>query len=502
MLTVSAYPSWPQLRRAALYSAAFCAFGAYVAMATMATLFIPPVLAVFIAPLALIGFLAAPQGRSVPRKIIWPLIVLAAAMMPVWPVYLHVKLGPTPILTPPRILFYVITAIWLYDMASSPLRRGQFLVAIRRSPWLAGLIIGLFALNALSVPIAVGTRFAAQEFFRQFIIWFLPFCAFITYVRTLSQLRTLLLVTISGAGLVALIAAVELGSGTLLVTKLAPLISDSAAWLQITQELKARDGAFRAQATHTHPLSLGEYLGMCAPVALGFAVAARGRARQIWAFLLLLILAGVIATNARGAMLGVAAGFLVTGAVLMVRILRSEALSQFRPLIGLASLALLASSPLIGVALHKTITGEAGTSAARSSQARIDQLKLGWPKILARPIGGHGTGRAVRIIGYWGKTLSVDNYYLTLGVELGFPGPIVFLLILIVVARKSFAQAQGAPPKIAWMLYGLAGAMAAFGVSRLILSQTGNLSFVYPLLGAYIGASARMISARRTALSR
>lgn len=496
MVGAATFDSERKLWRAALAAAAFFIFGGYVAIATFATLIVPAALAVFLAPFIVIGFAYAPQGKAAPKAIIAPMLVLAAALMPLWPVYIHMKLGPAPILTPPRLILYAVTAFWIYDMTASPLRRGQFLVALKRSPWLSGLVFGFFILNALSVPIAEGTLYAAQEFFRQIVIWLLPFCAFVTYVRKFSEFKKLLAVTAISAGIAGAIAVMELGTGTLLAMKLSPLISDNATWLRITQELKSRDGVFRAQATHTHPLSLGEYLGFCAPLALGLLIGARGWMRALWVGVLLAILGGIVATSARGALLGAAAGLGAAGALIVLRMLYNERHARFRPAVGLATVFLIIASPVLAFGAHKIITGEAGTSAARSSQARIDQIKIAWPKIMKRPVGGYGTGRAARIIGYWGRTLSVDNYYLSLAVELGLPGPIVFFSMLVLVAQTAQRRSKRAPPDQRWVLIGLTGAMAAFAVSRSILSQTGNLSYFYLLIGAYVGATARFLPLR------
>jgi len=248
-------------------------------------------------------------------------------------------------------------------------------------------------------------------------------------------------------------------------------------------------------------LSLGEFLALAAPLAAAFGIAARGRRRIFWAVAFMLIIGGVLATNSRGALFGLTAGLGLTGGVLLLRFLKTAAADRFRPAMGLAALFLVIAAPVMVVGVNKFVAGDAGTSAARSSQSRIDQIVLAWPKILERPVIGYGTGRAARIIGYWGRTLSVDNYYLSLAVDLGFPGPIAFLCILIFCIRSSMGQAKHSPPEIGWMLIGFAGAMAAFAVSRSIVSQTGNLSFFYLILGAYVGAAAGAGRSAAAALS-
>ncbi len=428
--------------------------------------------------------------------------------MPLWPAYIHLKLGPAPIITPPRIFLYAVTALWLYDMTFSPLRRGQFLLAIRNSRLVGGFVMLLFGLNFMSVPLAQGKLLAGQEFFRQVVIWFLPFCAFATYVRRRQDFYRLLAAAVVGAGGAGVIAMGELASGRLVANLLSPFISGEAEWLRITQEQKIRDGVFRAQATHTHPLSLGEFLALLAPVALGFCAAARSRGRIFWAVILVAILGGVVATNSRGALLGLLMGLGLVGGFMLLRFMKTAAAELYRPAIGLATFAAIAASPVLVVGAHQMISGDSGASAARSTQSRIEQIEKAWPKILKRPVLGYGTGRSARIIGFYGRSLTVDNYYLSLTVDLGFPGPIVFLCMLIFCARGSIRNAaqvargrsaDEAASREFWIWIGFAGAMAAFATSRSIISQTGNLSFFYLVLGAYVGTAARFHIARRPA---
>lgn len=479
-----------RLRKAAFMAIAMCAFGVYTAVAAIATLIFPLFLPAFLAPAALLIFIFAPRGRAAPKSLVMPLIFTAAALMPFWPIYIHLALGSLPLLTPPRVIFYLLSAVWAYDMAVSPLRRGQFVLALKKRPWLAWAALGFFILNALSVPLAEGKSLAGQAFFRQAIILLLPFCVFVTYVRRWRDFRMILLVTALGATAAGAIAVIEFASQTLLASKLSPLIMGDANWLQITQSLKSRDGVFRAQATHTHPISLGEYLCFCAPLVFGFMLQARRWKRLLWAGALALVIGGLIATNSRGAMLAIAPGLGLVGAVLLLRTLRDPSREVLRPLVGLASLVVIGVSPGFLYVAHSMATGEAGTSAARSSQSRIDQIEKAWPKIVKRPVLGHGTGRSARVVGYFGRTLTLDNYYLSLAVDLGFPGPIVFIAIMIIAAQRSLYDARHGPPYMRWLLIGLAGAMAAFLLSRLVNSQTGNLNFFFPLIGAYIGASA------------
>lgn len=486
-------PLNPMRKFVTAFSAA--GFIAYTGIAIFATLIFPPAIIVFLAPFGMIAVAFTPRGQSVPQTIIWPLILAAAALMPFWPTYIHVKLGPLPILTPPRIIFYILTLFWIMDMLASPLRRGQFRHALKKNLWLGGLVLGFFLLNAISVPIAEGKKLAGSMFFRMVIILLLPFCIFLTYVRRYAQLKAILMVTTIGAAIAAVIAVIEFGTGTLMAQKLAPLIMGEGAWLEITQELKSRDGKFRSQSTHTHPISLGEYFSFCAPLATAFAIQAKGRARWLWLLALAVMIAGTFATNSRGALISIGAGMGMLTMILIWRTVAKMRGAMVMPLVGLMTVFVVLGSPIAYIGVDKFVSGAEGTSAARSSQSRLDQIELAWPKIVKRPIGGYGAGRSARIVGYYGRALSLDNYYLSLTVELGFPGPICFLAMLIVAMRVSMRRSrdngfQFANEAERWICIGLAAAFFSFIVSRLIISQTGNLNFLFPILGALIGANA------------
>lgn len=471
--------------------AALAGFTLYVAAGAFATLVAPAAFVIFLAPLAVMIAVKAPASRAAPARVVRMLIFAAAALAPLWPVYIHLKVGPLPILTPPRLLLYFVTAIWLHDMTVSPFRRAQFVLALRKGAAITGPVIFLFALGALSVPFAEGKAIALQEFLRQTTIWLAPFLAILTYMRRTRDLERILILLTCGAALSAAIALAETASGTLLASLLAPFIGDDGQWLQAAQAQKIRDGVFRAQASHTHPLSLGEFMAFTAPLAFAFLVAARRNARRVgWAACLALIVAGALATNSRGAILAIAVGLGLSVAAFAVGFLRKAGAARFRPAAGLAVILILAASPLIATVGHHVIAGVGGEQAARSSQSRVDQIEQATPKILKRPLLGHGTGRAARVLGYWGTTLTLDNYYLTLALDLGFPGPIAFFGVLIAAGAVALRRAATAPPGMGAVYIGLACALGCFALTRSIVSMTGNLSTLYVVLAAMAGLAA------------
>ncbi len=207
-------------------------FTLYVALAAATAVVVPPVAALFLIPPVAVLLARAPQARAAPRKLALTLILAASVLLAVWPVYVFVKLGPLPILTPPRLALYAVSLMWLYDMAFSRLRRAQFALAVRRSRAISWTMFGLFGLGLLSLPLAEGKALAIPEFFRQSIIWLLPYCAVLTYCRGARDFERLVKAFVLGAAIVAGIAVVEAATQKLMAIVLSPLIQGDAVWLQ------------------------------------------------------------------------------------------------------------------------------------------------------------------------------------------------------------------------------------------------------------------------------
>jgi len=470
-------------------------FTLYVALTAASAVIAPPLAVIFLIPPVAVLFAKAPPARAAPRKLAFTLILVASLLLAVWPVYIFAKLGPMPIVTPPRLALYAVSAMWLYDMTFSRLRRAQFALALRKSRAISLSVVALFGLGLASLPLAEGKALAVPEFIRQSMIWFIPYCAVLTYCRTARDFERLVKAFVIGAVIVAGIAVIEAATQKLMAIVLSPLIQGDAVWLQNAQLQKIRDGFFRAQASHTHPLSLGEHMAFVAPFALALAArAADARARWRWSSAFALILLGAVATNSRGAALGMT---IALGLIFIVRFFRQSRAARFRPLVGLGAAVLLVASPVIAAGAYAMVTGKGGVSASNSTQSRLDQMQQAWPKIMKRPVLGYGTGRSSRILGFWGQTLTIDNYYLTLALDFGIPGPLAFLAMLATFGVAGLKRAMASAPAMTGIYLACAASAASIAISRTITSQTGNLAMIFVLIAAFAGASVAFRPRRR-----
>ncbi len=478
------------LARAAKVTGLAVGLTLYAALASAATIIFPLLGAAFLLPLA-IGIIAvAPPSKAVPRKLAISLLVVAAILLPLWPAYILLKFGSLPALTPPRLALYAVSALWAYDMTFSPWRRAQFVFAWRKSGAVTALFFTLFVLGVLSLPFSEGRSISIPEYVRQVIIWLVPFCAILTYCRRQRDFVLLIRVLTIAAVPVALIAIAEFASQELLANILSPFIADDAEWLRNAQALKIRDGAMRAQATHTHPLSLGEYLAFTAPFAAAFAVSAKTIVRRaLWAGALLIIAAAAVSTDSRGAMIVIVVSLGAMSALLASRWLKRASASRWRPLAGLVFMLVVAATPIAAISAYGAVAGLGSISASNSTQSRLDQIEMAWPKIMKRPVGGYGTGRATRVLGYWGRMLTLDNYYLSLALDLGIPGPLTFLAMLGAWGATSFRRSMQSQTQLGVIYLACFASAASIAVGRTIISQTGNLAIIYFMMAAFAGAS-------------
>lgn len=466
------------------------ALTAYIALAAAALIVYPPLGAAFLAPVAIAIIAVAPAARAAPKKLVFALMLLAAALLPLWPSYIFFKVGSLPALTPPRILICAVSALWAYDMTFSPWRRAQFLLAVKRSRVVTGLFFALFALGFLSLPFSEGRSIAIPEFARQSFIWLVPYCAVLTYCRRQREFAAVMKAFTIGAIPTALIAAAEFASHRLLANILSPFIADDAEWLRSVQEIKIRDGAFRAQSTHTHPLSLGEHLAFAAPFAVAFLLNARCfSSRALWGAAFMTFAMAAIATNSRGAVIILVLSIVAMTALLVFRAIKRASASRWRPLAGLACAIGIVASPVAAVSAYDAVIGKGGVSAANSTQSRIDQLEMAWPKIMKRPVGGYGSGRSARVLGYWGRMLTLDNYYLSLALDLGLPGALTFLAMMIAWGLAALKRSAIAHPHLGVIYLACFASAFSIAISRSIISQTGNLSIIFMMMAVFAGAS-------------
>jgi O-antigen ligase len=127
-------------------------------------------------------------------------------------------------------------------------------------------------------------------------------------------------------------------------------------------------------------------------------------------------------------------------------------------------------------------------SGQSSTDARADQWTAGIPKILEQP-WGHGLGRGGSTLGWSsgeGALESIDSYYLSLLLELGLAGFVVFIALLVSALFYAIPEALRARDRETSMLVPLVIALLNFALIKSVLSQDANHPLVFLMLGMLV----------------
>jgi O-antigen ligase len=136
--------------------------------------------------------------------------------------------------------------------------------------------------------------------------------------------------------------------------------------------------------------------------------------------------------------------------------------------------------------------GGSNQGVDESSEGRLIAWETAWNMAKARPLTGVGLANAVENYYFYtpiwqGKNKAVHSSWLGVLAETGFPGLILFVMMVVAVARSGLAslryfRAPGADPRMWASSLALIAGLAGFCVSGTFLTQGLSWPF-YILLG-------------------
>jgi O-antigen ligase len=251
-------------------------------------------------------------------------------------------------------------------------------------------------------------------------------------------------------------------------------------------------GQYRVQAVFSTPLGLSEYLGIVTPFVLDLALSKKPNVfvRLAAGATLPLILVVILGTDSRF-------GLMATFLSVMLYLL-AWALVHRRRRHGLLGTAIVMAYPAlfsVGV-LASMFVGRIrakvwGTGQYNdSTQARYDQLHLALPKMLTHPLG-YGVEMGAQAIGYYTPSglLSVDSFYLSLVMDLGFIGLIAFLTMFIYLCWQCVLATIHSynEDSETSLLMPAAVSLTAFLVIKMVFAQEDNHPIVFVISSMIVG---------------
>jgi len=385
-------------------------------------------------------------------------------------------LGSLPVATP-AVVLTAIGLVWFGFTRRIP--------TIMRAPQLR-LVLLLLMVGLISVPFSLwpgGALAGVQTFARLCVV-----CCLLTLaVVNTEQLGTLTRVFA--------VAAAILVTG------------------QILQSFGGMAGFTRQQSLSFDRNEVAMYCVMAIPFALGWAMSGK---RLIGFGLAAYLAVGVVATNSRG-------GFLALAVLGVVFLVRSPMLSRMKKLVLVAGAVGLA-----GVAGSEEYWDRIGSIARpaddynfQDREGRVEIWKRGLGYAAANPITGVGFGNfpiaeggTLEDEGYGVKWSTAHSSYVLVAAELGIPGLLVFVALVLSIWREARRAARltqrgrGPPEAIDSRRLALLGeatslSLVAYLLASVFLSAAYSAGFLFLVsVGASVGILRRRATKGRLTVTR
>jgi O-antigen ligase len=466
----------------------------------MAVVF-PPLAAVGVVALVAVVLLwALPELRLVQEKQLRFMFYSMVFVLLCVPAYFAIDTGVLPWISARRIFSLIVILLFSLTVAGSTAARGKIAETLRCSRLMALSAIGFLVMIFLSIFTSANVSYSLKEFFDALLNWYVPLFVCILVVRSEEDVILLLKIIAiaaildSFAGLVEFLLQRRYYFDIFPKSILNSMMDANPALAAMYYANSFRNGLYRASSIYTVPLSFGELAAMAAPIGAYFVLHFRKWSEFILG--ILTVLACMLALFCSGARGGYLA-FLVSMPVMAVIWTVRYSMLNPRSLVGAIMLAVFSFGfvSLVGLIfawqrLYNIVFG--GGDTAASTEARFIQWNLAKPHILSNPITGHGIGMAPEVVGYvttGGSLPTLDTYILSLLVEVGVPGFILFFGMIacgiwtglrLYLTNADKWSAVGGP---------IACSLIAFAVYRTALSQRENHTLFFLIIGLVFALS-------------
>ncbi len=446
----------------------------------------------FVAPLAIVALLvmwALPDQKSTTVIPIKYLYFLYLVFLLVWPDYLALDLPGLPWITANRLFGFFLAITFVYFLSVSREGRSLIVEKVRSVSYLTKLIIMLAFLITVSIVFSSNMVTTISRVISAFINLFLIFFVSVYLFSKAENVRKFVVVITVCCMINSVIAVAEFRLGHVLWRDYIPsflAVQDEGVLRTLEGSVRAAIGTYRVQSKFTTPLSFAEFLSLGLPFVFHLALTARDVLKRcICCAVIAVMTVAVFLSDSR---LGLV-GFLITPAVYLgiwaARRWYSDARSLMGPAITIAypiiMMTLIAATFSIGRVRVKVW----GTGAHQfSNDAREVQWSTGIPKVLSQP-WGYGFGEGGTTLNYVTDQglLTIDSYYLSILLELGLLGFVVFYSIFALTIFHSTRLAILSTHTEARILIPCSISLLNFVITKSVLSQVETHPFAFMILG-------------------
>jgi hypothetical protein len=248
---------------------------------------------------------------------------------------------------------------------------------------------------------------------------------------------------------------------------------------------KSRDGSYRAQSVFDHPIVFAQFIAAIIPLGTYFALY---ESRRVWRLLGILVipigLMAIVKSGSRAGLVSVAVGLVFIMAFFWLRGMMAKGFKKAFAIIALPVffLGLL----LAYFVVQELVLGRSHVEAS-STSVRLKMLSDGVAALYESPAWGFGYGMAIAkagvISGYTGVA-TIDSFMLTIALDSGYVGLLLFVVILMVFAVKGGLLAARLPGADGAQVGMIVAAVLALAAAFVGLSISNNMTMLWLLIAA------------------
>ncbi len=439
-----------------------------------------------------------PDIGGLSDELVGKALVLFVGLNALWPSFVAVNLPGLPWVTPTRFVVFGMVAIFGFNFATSSEMRAQIQEATNGVPWLRRIFWLFWATTLISIAFSDSKFFSISKFLNNQVFWTLMLLASAWLATREGFVMRIARVMAWTVIVISVISIYEYRVSNLFWLSWLPtwLKADEFTYFKLgLGSMRSGTDVYRIRGPFGNSLYYAEYLAIAFPFVIYFITRAKGFAQ----FLVLIagtfaVMCAMFFTGSRSAMIGMLVTLIVYVFLEALRIRRQNPGS-------LISNAVLFGYPMFAVAvaslvifwrrLHVLVIG--GGQHQSSTDARIAQWTMGWPKIFRYPFG-HGAGRSGDVLGYYNpgaENVTVDTYYLTLLLDYGFIGFASFMAMILLAIWIGFRGHSRARTDETLLLAPIIIALANFIIIKSAASTEAHMPVIFILIGCAIALARR-----------
>lgn len=461
--------------------------------------------------MALLALWIAPDQDSHLDDAIMRFYFMFVGLALIWPNYIAFDFSGLPWISFRRIFLFIIYAVGLYAIATSPRLRGQVGDVLKSQDLILRLFLGWVAIQFVMALVPLGAT--AMRWVHYQMIWNLFFIMSALVLLREGNPTRLFRMFLVGAAFSCLLVIPEVYQRQPIFAPYIPtwLGVDPDILETIASDQARADGVYRARSIYGTSVTFAENFAIFVPLALFAMVKAPSKRRLAAAVMLFLLLfVAAVLTNARTGMVAFVVAIPPFALLWIVRRYREK--TGTNDMVAAAALfAFPAAALSFGMMIlfweRARVRVLGGGMHQASSDGRDRQWAMAMDKLLENPLG-YGVDRAGRVVQFFDGNgrQTIDNYYINLlmdygvlgtGIWLAFFITAIYVAVRVYLKAETFEEELAAPAAVAilgmlivrsvvstegtqWMGFAMAAMILALHYRQTVRARTRGLADAAP----------------------